>query len=48
MECPRCKSKELCIDNVDGYTCMDCGAWFDLDEDTGKTVWAYDHKPNEI
>lgn len=47
MTCIRCKSENVTISHVDGYVCLDCNAWFDVDDD-GDLVFAYDHLPSEI
>jgi hypothetical protein len=46
-ECPKCASKDLCIDNVEGMECMDCGCWFDTDSD-GTVIWARLIRPVEL
>jgi|GEM_PF-3167748 len=46
-ECPKCSSEDLCIDNVEGLECMQCGCWFDSDPD-GAIVWARASRPIEL
>lgn len=46
-ECPKCLSKDLCIDNCEGMECMDCGCWFDCDPD-GTVIWARLVRPLEL
>lgn len=51
VECP---NLELCdtemddpisISSVDGFECVNCGCWFDTD-DEGNVLWAYGEAPN--
>jgi len=44
VKCPRCKSKNIFIDDIDGYQCKECRAWFDYDDD-GSLAWGWDHRP---
>lgn len=46
-ECPNCDSTDLCIDNVEGLECMECGCWFDAESD-GTLIWARGSRPAEI
>jgi len=43
-ECPRCGSDDLCIDNIHGMECMNCGCWFDCDS-VGAVQMAFDSRP---
>lgn len=45
--CPKCDSTDLCIDNVEGLECMECGCWFDTEED-GTVIWARASRPADI
>lgn len=47
MECPRCESDDLCIDNVEGMECMKCGCWFETEFD-GSLLWARDARPQDL
>jgi len=47
-ECPKCGgTEELCIDNVEGLECLDCGCWFDAMPD-GQIIWARASRPADI
>ena len=46
--CPRCESDNVAISNIEGYECIDCGCWFDVNEETGRVEWSYDHCPSEV
>lgn len=47
IECPRCSSDDLCIDNNEGLECMSCGCWFDTDQ-SGNVLWARDSRPADL
>ncbi len=46
-ECPKCEGEELCIDNVEGLECMNCGCWFDA-LPSGQILWARNSRPADI
>jgi hypothetical protein len=46
-ECPRCQGEDLCIGNVEGMECMDCGCWFDAMPD-GIVMWARNSRPVDL
>lgn len=46
-QCPKCEGEDLCIDNVDGYECLSCGCWFDI-ESNGRVIWARPERPMEM
>lgn len=46
-ECPKCDGTDLCIDNVEGLECLECGCWFDAESD-GTVIWARSSRPAEI
>jgi len=46
-ECPKCDGTDLCIDNVEGLECLECGCWFDT-EPSGIVIWARAARPAEI
>lgn len=46
-ECPKCEGTDLCIDNVEGLECMECGCWFDTEEDGG-VIWARASRPADL
>jgi len=48
VECPRCDSDNLCIDNVEGMECMKCGCWFDTLDSSGTIIWARDARPMDV
>lgn len=45
-ECPKCNGTDLCIDNVEGLECLECGCWFDAEPD-GTVIWARSSRPVE-
>jgi len=46
-ECPQCEGTDLAIDNVEGLECLECGCWFDTEED-GLVIWARASRPIEL
>jgi len=47
-ECPNCdETDELCIDNVEGMECLECGCWFDAEPD-GTIIWARRSRPVDL
>lgn len=42
--CPHCESTDIAFDNVDGFECLDCGYWFDVDEN-GNLLWVHKSRP---
>jgi transcription initiation factor TFIIIB Brf1 subunit/transcription initiation factor TFIIB len=46
-ECPNCGGDDLCIDNVEGIICEECGVWFDAQED-GTIEWVRASRPQEL
>lgn len=46
-KCYRCESTDISISNVDGYVCQDCNCWFDVEEESGEIIFAYDHFPGQ-
>jgi hypothetical protein len=46
-ECPKCEGTDLSIDNVEGLECLECGCWFDTEEN-GQVIWARASRPADI
>jgi len=48
IKCYRCDSEDIAISCVDGYVCQDCNCWFDVEDESGEIIYAYDHLPEQI